>query len=84
MVFSDNVQRRDGGERKATGAACLEDGEYGHQHRETTVGAGIGTTQSALPTHIEFQIAIESPNSYRNGQNRGQPENVGLRSFPCR
>jgi len=47
-----------------------QDQSNGHQHQENTAGASIGATQSALLTHIEFQIAIESSNSYRNGQNQ--------------
>ena len=42
----------------------------GRRQPQTAVGAGTGVTQRALPTRIEFQFAIESPNGYRKGHNR--------------
>ncbi len=50
------------------GDVCLDDDKAGHEHHETDLDADPGATQSALPTHIELRIAIESPNGYRNGQ----------------
>jgi hypothetical protein len=57
-------------ERKATGEVCLSDGEHGHQHQETPVGAGPRSQWSALPTCIELQIDVGSPYRYSDGQNQ--------------
>ncbi len=55
--------------------ACLDDGENGHQHRETAIGDGAGGKWSTLLTCVGFsigsRIAVESQNGYSNGQNRG-------------
>lgn len=52
------------------GEVCLDNGEHGHQHQETTaIDAGTGATQSELPTRFKYQSAIKNPDDCRNGQN---------------
>ncbi len=57
-------------ERNDTGDVCLDYENRGHECHETALDAGAGSQWSALPTPIDLRIAVESPNSYPDGQNR--------------
>ncbi len=67
--------------REPTGDVCIDDRKHSHQHQEAVIGAGTRATQTALPTPIEFQIVIENPNGYCNGQNRQSFGGWRLTSF---
>ena len=47
------------GVTKATGEVCLDDGEHGHEHHETVLGASPEGKRSVLPTPINIRIAVK-------------------------
>jgi hypothetical protein len=55
--------------RNSLGDLCPDDEKHGHRNHETAAVAGFSIQQSAPPSRIELQIAVQSPNAYSYVQN---------------